>query len=149
MICSVVMANHEAKKLSRQERRNLDIEIDFLSKLVRRAPDYIEALEVLGHDYTRRGRFDDGLKVDEQLAILRPEDPTVLYNLGCSYALTGQPERAAEVLNRAIDRGYADFAWMTRDPDLADFRKHPLYRKLRARIRALVADVTRPTSPGS
>ncbi len=147
MIRPVVMPNREAKKLSRDERRQLDIEIDFLAKLVKRAPDYIEALEVLGHDYTRRGRFADGLKVDKQLAVLRPEDPTVLYNLGCSYALTDQPKRAAEILHRAIDHGYTDLAWMTRDPDLATFRKHPLYRALRTRIRTLLAVIDRATPP--
>lgn len=131
------MANSERKKLSREERRSLDIEIDFLARLIRRAPDYVEALEVLAHDYTLRGRYVDGLEVDERLASLRPENPLVHYNLACSYALTDQPELAFESLNRAIDCGYREFHWLARDPDLAKFRKHPLYRKLRTRIRAM------------
>ncbi|MCB1128438.1 MAG: hypothetical protein KDM81_18225 [Verrucomicrobiae bacterium] len=135
------MANSERKKLNREERRSLDIEIDFLARLTRRAPDYVEALEVLAHDYTLRGRYADGLQVDERLANLRPENPLVHYNLACSYALTDQPELAFESLNRAIDRGYREFRWLARDPDLATFRKHPLYRKLRGRIRAMQVPV--------
>lgn len=127
--------------MSREERRNLDIEISFLEGLARRDPDYEDALKLLGADYTRRGRFEEGLKVDQQLAQLRPEDPLALYNLACSYALTRQPELAFTTLNRAIDQGYRDFRWLAKDPDLVEFRKHPLYRKLRARVRAMQVKV--------
>ena len=135
------MADREQPKLSREERRNLDIEISFLEGLARRDPGYEEALKLLGEDYTRRGRFEEGLKVDQQLTQLRPGDPLALYNLACSYALTQQPELAFATLNQAIDQGYRDFRWLRQDPDLAEFRKHPLYRKLRARVRAMQAEV--------
>ncbi|MCB1125729.1 MAG: hypothetical protein KDM81_04480 [Verrucomicrobiae bacterium] len=131
------MAKSERKKLTRAEERDLDIEIDFLAGLARRAPDYVDALELLGEDYTRRGRFKDGLQVDLQLVTLRPGNPLVHYNLACSYSLTDQPEKAFEALNKALDCGYRDFHWLSRDPDLAVFREHPLYRKLRTRVRAM------------
>lgn len=131
------MPPKRSKKLTREQQRDLDIEISFLEGLVRRAPAFIEALQILGDDYSRRGRFEDGLKVDEQLAHLRPGDPPVLYNLACSYSLTDQFAAAAAALNRALDLGYCDFKWLSKDPDLAKFRKHPLYKKIRARIKAL------------
>ena len=56
------------KKLTRREQRNLDIEISFIEGVVRRDPRYLEALQVLGDDYTRRGRYREGLKIDETLA---------------------------------------------------------------------------------
>ena len=124
-------------KLTREQERNLDIEIGFIEGVVRRAPEFIEALQILGDDYTRRGRFADGLKLDEQLASLRPGDALVHYNLACSYSLTKQFAAAAAALNRALDLGYRDFKWLTKDPDLARFRKHPLYKKIRARIKAM------------
>lgn len=135
------MAKSGRAKLSPGQRRDLDIEIDFLEGVTRRDPTYVEALLVLGDDYTRRGRFKEGLRVDEQLARLRPDDPLVHFNLGCSYSLTGQHTAAFAALNRAIDRGYRDFRWLARDPDLAAFRKHPLYRVLRARIRSIQVKV--------
>src|SRR5206468_2216808 len=92
-------------KLTRQQERDLDIEIGFIEGVVRRAPGFIEALQILGDDYTRRGRFGDGLKLDEQLARLRPDDALVQYNLACSYSLTGQPAAAAVALHRALDLG--------------------------------------------
>ncbi len=123
--------------MTREQERNLDIEIGFLEGVVRRDPGYIDALQILGDNYTRRGRFEDGLKVDEQLVRLRPGDALVYYNLACSYSLTEQFESAAAALNRALDLGYRDFKWLSKDPDLAKLRKHPLYKKIRARIKAM------------
>ncbi len=132
------MAERIKGKLRRDERRNLDIEIGFLEGLISRDPSYADALKLLADDYTRRGRFEDGLRVDTQVAHLRPDDPLAHYNLACSYALTGRHEAAYAELNLAIDRGYRDFRWLARDPDLAAFRKHPLWRKLRARVKAMM-----------
>ena len=127
-----------AKKiLSRQEQRNLDIEIGFIEGVIRRDPQYVEALQILGDDYTRRGKFAEGLQVDERLARLRPDDDLVQYNLACSYALTEQFDAAVAALEKALDLGYHDFKWLARDPDLAQLRKHPLYKKIRAQLKSL------------
>ncbi len=131
------MASSDRNKLSKHELRDLAIEIDFLEGIARRDPAYVDALQVLGDDYTRTGRFQEGLRIDLQLVQLRPGDPLSHYNLGCSYSLTNQLDAAYEALNRAIDCGFDDFRWLSRDPDLAAFRKHRLYRKLRARVRSM------------
>lgn len=122
------------KKMDRDEIRNLDVEIGFIEGVVRRDPEYIEALQILGDDYTRRGKFGEGLRVDEQLARMRPDDSTVLYNLACSYSLTGQYDEAFGALKRALDLGYTEFKWLAKDPDLANLRKHPLWKEIKARI---------------
>lgn len=125
------------KKLSRKEQRDLDIEIGFLEGVVKRDPAFIDALRILGDDYTRRGKFSEGLKVDEQLSRLRPDDPLTYYNLACSYSLVGRYELAITSLDRAITLGYRDFQWLSRDPDLRDLRKHPAYRRIRDKVRML------------
>lgn len=125
------------KELSRNEKRDLDIEIGFIERVVQRDPKYVEAWQVLGDDYTRRGRVEEGLQVDERLAQLRPEDPLVHYNLACSYSMTEQFEQAVDSLERALNLGYRDFKWLARDPDLENLRRHQLYRKIRAKLRTL------------
>jgi tetratricopeptide (TPR) repeat protein len=130
-------SNSREKRLTPQQERDVDIEIGFIEGVVRRDPNYVDALQVLGDNYTRRGRFADGLKVDEQLATLMPADALVQYNLACSCALTDQPERAVAALHRALDLGYSDFNWLRRDPDLRGIRRHPLYRSIRDRIRSM------------
>lgn len=125
------------RKPTPQELRDLDVEILFMEGLIQRDPVYIEALQILGDDCTRRGRFQDGLRIDERLSRLRPRDPMVHYNLACSYSLTLQCDLAAEALNTAINLGYDDFNWMARDPDLQPLREHAGYKKIQAKIRCL------------
>jgi tetratricopeptide (TPR) repeat protein len=123
------------KKLNPQQERELDITIGFLEGIVRRDPHYVEALQLLGDDYTKRGHFTSGLQVDEQLATLRPDDAGVQYNLACSYSLTEQYELAIKALNRALELGYDEFKFLARDPDLKNLRAHPLYEPIRAKLR--------------
>ena len=123
------------KKLSRASQRDLDTKIEFMEGLVRRDPDYVDALQLLGDHYTQRGRYTDGLKVDERLARLEPRNSLVFYNLACSYSLTEQFDRAVLALEKALQLGYRDFNWLAKDPDL---------RKLRAAAR-----LPRPSKPKS
>jgi tetratricopeptide (TPR) repeat protein len=125
------------KKPGRASQRDLDTRIEFMEGIVRRDPDYVDALQLLGDDYTQRGRFTEGLNVDERLARLEPESPLVFYNLACSYSLTDQFDRAAFALEKALNLGYRDFAWLARDPDLKKFRAQPVYRDFREKIRRM------------
>jgi tetratricopeptide (TPR) repeat protein len=127
------------KKPTRQELKDLDLEISFLEGLSKRDPTYVEALQILGDDYTRRGRFEDGLKIDEHLCKLRPDDSLARYNLACSYSLMSQLDLAIEALEESINLGYRDFKWMAQDPDLKNLRQHGAYRKIRAKVRKLKA----------
>jgi tetratricopeptide (TPR) repeat protein len=125
------------KKPSRASQRDLDTKIEFMAGLVRRDPDYVDALQLLGDHYTQRGLFNEGLKVDERLARLEPENPLVFYNLACSYSLTDQFERAALALEKALQLGYRDFIWLAKDPDLKKLRTQQIYQDIREKIRAL------------
>jgi tetratricopeptide (TPR) repeat protein len=125
------------KKLSRVSQRDLDTKIGFLEGLVRRDHGYVDALQLLGDHYTQRGRYLDGLKVDECLARLEPNNALVFYNLACSYALTEHFDRAVLALEKALNLGYRDFNWLAKDPDLRKLREQPVYREIQAKIRRM------------
>ena len=127
--------------MTRKARRDLEVTISFLEGLVRRDPQYVEALQILGDHYTQCGRYDHGLQVDEQLSRLQPRDPLVFYNLACSCSLTGEFDRAAAALEKALALGYRDFKWLAKDPDLRELRRHPLYRRIEGKIRAMKVKV--------
>jgi tetratricopeptide (TPR) repeat protein len=129
--------NGANRKMTSEEQRDLDVKIAFMEGVLKRDPAFVEALQELGNNYTRRGKFVAGLQVDEQLSQLRPQDPIIQYNLACSYSLTGGFNQAIDTLERAIDLGYRDFEWMGQDPDLAALREHELYKNIRAKIRRL------------
>jgi tetratricopeptide (TPR) repeat protein len=105
--------------------------------LVRRDPDYVDALQLLGDHYTQRGRYAEGLKVDECLSRLEPNDPLVFYNLACSCSLMEQFDRAVFALQKALQLGYRDFSWLARDPDLRELRRQPVYRDIQNKIRRM------------
>ena len=44
-----------SKPLTRKETRELDVKIAFLEGLVRRDPEFVEALQLLGDHYAQRG----------------------------------------------------------------------------------------------
>jgi tetratricopeptide (TPR) repeat protein len=129
------------KKMTRSEQRDLGVKIEFVEGLVRREPDYVDALQLLGDHYTQSGRYVEGLKVDERLARLRPGDALVFYNLACSYSLTEQFDRATLALEKALSLGYRDFNWLARDPDLHKLRQQPVYRDIEDKIRRLKVKV--------
>jgi tetratricopeptide (TPR) repeat protein len=129
--------NTVKKKLNRAEQRDLDTKIQFIEGLVRRDPDYVDALQILGDHYTQRGRITEGLQVDKRLARLEPQNPLVFYNLACSYSLAGEFDRAAAALEKAVRLGYRDFNWLAKDPDLKKLRAQPAFDELKAKIRTL------------
>ncbi len=127
----------DRKKMTLAETRDLDVRIGFIEGIVRRDPAYVDALQLLGDHYTQRGRYVEGLHVDERLSRLDPESPLVFYNLACSYSLTDQFEAAADALEKAFSLGYRDFNWLAKDPDLRKLRKHPLYQRVADKIRQM------------
>ena len=129
--------NSTRRKLTRREQRDLDLEISFVEGVVRRDRRFVAAWKVLSDDYSRRGKYDEGLQADEQLAHLQPEDPAVLYNLACSYSLVKNLEDGVTALSRAIAHGFTEFKWLMKDPDLVNVRKDPRFKKVWAKISTL------------
>ena len=127
----------KSRKLTRKEARDLDFKIAFMEGIVRRDPQYVDALQVLGDHYTQRGRHTHSLKVDQQLSRLEPRNPLVFYNLACSYSLNGEFDLGAAALETALALGYRDFKWLAKDPDLRRLREHPLYRHIEDKIRKM------------
>ena len=120
--------------LSSREKQELDVEISFLEGLAKRDPEYIEALQLLGDDYTKRGRFPECLAVDEHLSRLLPEDSMVFYNLACSFSLTDRVDDSITALKKAVQLGYDDSKWMDEDPDLNKIRSDPRFEQIRHKL---------------
>jgi tetratricopeptide (TPR) repeat protein len=131
----------KSKLLTGKEARELDVKISFLEGLVRRDPQCVEVLQMLGDHYSERGQHAQSLRVDQQLALLQPRNPLVFYNLACDHSLNGEVDRAAEALDKALSLGYRDFRWLARDPDLSQLRQHPLYRSIESKIRKMKVKV--------
>ena len=127
-------AAKKQQRIEEEEDRDLEIEISFIEGVVKRDPEYVEALEILSEDYSMRGDFEEGLKIDQKLANMLPSDPKILYNLACRYSLTNHVRQAVTTLRKAIKCGFDDFRLLDRDPDLDNIRNSISYKKLKANL---------------
>jgi len=127
---------------------DLDFEIEFYRAIVAHAPEYVDALMLLGEAYTRKGLYAAGLEIDRRLSELRPRDPVVHYNLACSYSLTRRREEALESLEKSIELGYEDLAHLARDEDLAFLHGDRTFHRLVRRLGRQILKVYRRRSGG-
>ncbi|HET7840224.1 MAG TPA: tetratricopeptide repeat protein, partial [Terriglobia bacterium] len=63
-----------------------------------------------------------------------PEDPAVLYNVGCVYSLMGKIEESVGCLEKAVDFGMGQREWFENDSDLNNIRNHPRFQALLKRL---------------
>lgn len=64
----------------------------------------------------------------------RPEDPVLLYNAGCVYALLGRGADALECLEQAAALGVTQKGWYENDSDLASVRGRTRFLRLLDRL---------------
>lgn len=119
-----------------EQKQNWKFEIDFYESILAKDPKYAEVIEMLAHLYTKVGRIDDGLAMDERLVALEPHKSINHYNLACSYALKDRYEDALKALQKAIHMGYKDVEWMEEDKDLEPLHAYPEFKKLIAQLKA-------------
>ncbi len=93
-------------------------------------PDDPRAATMCAVSLCRLGRKDDGLAWAARAVDIDPEDPGVIYNVACLYALEGQTERALDFLEQALRAGFGGRDWVAHDPDLDSLRDHPRFRQL-------------------
>ena len=119
-------------RISKQD--HLAFEVRFFEGIARRDPDFIEALQILGDAYTKTGQWEKGLRVDQRLAKLCPDNALVFYNLACSYSLLKKVDEAFVALAEAVKRGYDDARWLNKDPDLDNLRHDNRFEKIRTSL---------------
>ena len=122
---------------ARLDQAGLEFLAEFLEISRRRRPADLDVLGELGTVYTRLGRYTEGLAVDRELVARAPDNPTAHYNLACSLSLCGERTAALDALERAVELGYSDGAFLGEDLDLANLREEPRFLSLLERLRAV------------
>ena len=62
------------------------------------------------------------------------DEPVVLYNVACFYALQGDRDRSIELLSKAVEEGWGDKEWLETDSDLDTLRGDERFKALLAQI---------------
>ncbi|HVN74789.1 MAG TPA: protein kinase [Thermoanaerobaculaceae bacterium] len=68
------------------------------------------------------GRKAEGMEWAARALAMGPDDDGILYNLTCTYAQAGEPERALDCLERAVRVGFSGRDWIEHDTDLDPIR---------------------------
>ena len=97
-------------------------------------PDDARALYMGANGLVGLGERDKGLDWARRARRIAPDDPMLLYNLGCIHSLAGDIEEAIDCLERAASGGLLHKGWYEHDGDLDPLRTHPRFKALLERM---------------
>jgi adenylate cyclase len=97
-------------------------------------PHDTRALYVCAQNLCRVGEPDKGRELAERALGQDQDEPVVLYNVACFYAHAGDEDRSLDLLERAVEKGWGDKAWLETDSDLDTLRHLPRFRELLEKI---------------
>jgi serine/threonine protein kinase/tetratricopeptide (TPR) repeat protein len=80
------------------------------------------------------GERGEALAWADRAVVIDPQEPSVIYNVACVYAIVGSPDEALDLLEQVIAGGFGHRGWVEQDPDLRSLRDHPRFRKLLERL---------------
>lgn len=97
-----------------------------------REPDDVRARYLGANALVALGDREKGLAWARMARSMDPEDPMLLYNLGCIHALADDPEESLDCLERAVAAGLTQKNWFLHDGDLDSVRDMPRFQTLMA-----------------
>jgi tetratricopeptide (TPR) repeat protein len=103
-----------------------------------------EQHDEIGRELLHVGRYEEAARAFEAAAAREDDPATSLYNAACARAQQGQKAAALDLLQRAVELGFADAMHLVQDDDLMNLRREPRYRKLVA----LAMELDVPGIPG-
>lgn len=74
--------------------------------------------------------LDESIHACKKAVLLDPDCVAAYYDLACYYSLQGKREQALASMEMALCKGFSDFAWALKDPDLETLRTYPEFELL-------------------
>jgi adenylate cyclase len=104
--------------------------LDVIQKHLEINPHDTRALYVSANQFCNVGELDKGLEMAERALGPDEKEPVVLYNVACFFAMKGDSDRSIELLERAVENGWGDRAWLETDSDLDSLRADARFQAL-------------------
>jgi adenylate cyclase len=98
-------------------------------------PDDARAAYMAANGMVALGEIERGIRWAERAVELAPEEPMLLYNVGCIYSLAGRVPQAIECLDQAVTHGLTQKGWFEHDSNLDPLRSHPGFETLMRRLK--------------
>jgi serine/threonine protein kinase/Flp pilus assembly protein TadD len=93
-------------------------------------PDDVRAYNLGATTLAKLGNIPRALEFATKSLSVEPDDPLVLFNVACLYAIIGKREEALGYLERSVQNGFGHKASMAHDPDLDSIRGTPWFRAI-------------------
>ncbi|MDX1570271.1 MAG: tetratricopeptide repeat protein [Xanthomonadales bacterium] len=97
-------------------------------------PHDTRALYCAANNLVSIGEKEKGREMAERALGQDENEPVVLYNVACFYAMQGNSDRSLELLERAVEQGWGDRAWLETDSDLNSLRDNPRFKELLEKV---------------
>jgi tetratricopeptide (TPR) repeat protein len=93
-------------------------------------PDHARAYNLGATTLMKLGNIPRALEFATMSLTIEPDDPLILYNVACMYALMDKREDALAHLERAVRNGFGHRESMANDPDLESIRRTPWFQAI-------------------
>jgi serine/threonine protein kinase/cytochrome c-type biogenesis protein CcmH/NrfG len=107
-----------------------EIQIPVLEQQTGLVPEDGRARILLACNYALKGNRQGAAQELEKAVAMRPNDPNTLYNAACTYGVMDMKAESLAMLKRAIETGFSDLEWISRDTDLACLHDEPEFKAL-------------------
>jgi serine/threonine protein kinase/Flp pilus assembly protein TadD len=105
--------------------------VKILRQQLELVPEDVRARILLANSLACSGQdADESMRHLQTAVALRPGDPNTLYNAACTYGILGKKNQAFESFKKAVEAGYNNMNWATKDPDLGCLHDDPAFQKL-------------------
>jgi tetratricopeptide (TPR) repeat protein len=88
-------------------------------------PRFAPAYILLGSLLKKPGRLEDSVTACKKALLIDPDCTAAYYDLACYYSLLAKREQALAAMEMAFCKGFSDFEWVLKDPDLEALRSNP------------------------
>jgi len=104
--------------------------ISEFSVAIQKDPNYAAAYANRAIAYMQQGKLNKAQQDLSEAVRIAPKDPLAHYNLAALYSLQNQPDLALDELDYALAADFNDYDALRGDPDLANLRAQPEFRKV-------------------
>jgi tetratricopeptide (TPR) repeat protein len=108
---------------------NINNAITEFSNAIKKDPGYATAYSNRSVAYMMQKKYNLALDDLKKAKELKPNDPAIRYNLASCHSLMGNVDLGFVELDAALANGFNDYDSLRKDPDIANLRKNPEWRK--------------------
>jgi tetratricopeptide (TPR) repeat protein len=108
---------------------NINNAINEFSNAIKKDPGYATAYSNRSVAYMMQKKYNLALDDLKKAKELKPSDPAIRYNLASCHSLMGNVDLGFVELDAALANGFNDYDSLRKDPDIANLRKNPDWRK--------------------